>query len=85
MSKCDKLYEHILLRRSDSNVPFDDLCHLLNELGFQERIRGSHHIFTRTDVDEIVNIQPKGSRAKPYQVRQIRNLIVRYALTLGEE
>jgi len=52
----------------------------MNDLGFQERIRGSHHIFTRDGVEEILNLQPRSSMAKPYQVRQVRNVIVRYKL-----
>lgn len=57
---------------------------LLRELGFDERIRGSHHIFTREGVEEILNLQPKGSKAKPYQVKQVRRVILKYRLT-GEE
>ncbi len=56
------------------------LRHLLEGLGFQERIRGSHHIYTKDGLIEIINIQPKGSKAKPYQVKQIRNLILKYKL-----
>jgi hypothetical protein len=50
--------------------------------GFREHIRGSHHIFTRSGVIEIINLQPRGSKAKAYQVRQVRQLIVNY--NLGE-
>jgi len=53
---------------------------LLNRLGFEERIRGDHHIFFRKYVDEIINLQPKGSKAKQYQVKQVRNLILKYKL-----
>jgi len=59
---------------SDANIPFDGLLHLLGELGFEERIRESHHIFIRTGVEEILNLQPRGSHAKPYQVKQIRQV-----------
>jgi len=65
---------------SDANVSFDDLCQLLRQLGFDERIRGSHHIFTKEGVDEILNLQPKGAKAKPYQVKQVRGVILRYKL-----
>jgi len=47
-------------------------------LGFVERIRGSHHIFRRPGIDELINIQRDGSNAKPYQVRQIRAVLVKY-------
>jgi predicted RNA binding protein YcfA (HicA-like mRNA interferase family) len=53
---------------------------LLEILGFEYRIKGSHHIFFRENVNEIINIQPKGVKAKDYQVKQIRNLIVKYKL-----
>jgi hypothetical protein len=49
-------------------------------LGFNERIRGSHHIFTKDGIDEILNLQPKGSKAKSYQVKQVRNIILNYRL-----
>jgi hypothetical protein len=70
----------VLRGTSDANIPFDGLLHLLKEFGFEERIRGSHHIFTRTGVEEILNLQPKGSHAKPYQVKQVRQVILRYKL-----
>jgi len=54
---------------ADANVRFDNLRQVLLHLGFAERIRGSHHIFTREGVEEILNIQPRGSLAKPYQVK----------------
>lgn len=85
MDKNRKLLEHILMRRSDSSVSFTGLCNLLDKLGFDERIRGDHHIFTKEGIEEIINLQPKGSTAKPYQVKQIRNILLKYEITLGEE
>jgi hypothetical protein len=80
VTRSDKLLERVLRGTSDANIPFDGLRHLLEELGFEERTRGSHHIFTRTGVEEILNLQPKGSHAKPYQVKQVRHVILRYKL-----
>ncbi len=80
MSKLDKTRERVLLGASDSNIDFNDLRNLLSSFGFQERIKGSHHIFAKSDVEEIINIQPKGSKAKSYQVKQIRNIILKYRL-----
>jgi predicted RNA binding protein YcfA (HicA-like mRNA interferase family) len=80
MSKREKLLWTILGGRSDANIPFTELCNLLHYLGFAERIKGSHHIYTRENVPEILNIQPKGSTAKPYQVKQIRNVLVKYQI-----
>jgi len=84
MGKHEKLYQHILLRRSDANVPFDGLCALLKRLGFDERISGDHHIFTMDGVEEILNLQPKTGKGKPYQVKQVRVVILRYNLRLED-
>jgi len=80
MSKHAKLLQRILLGTADANIPFEGLCHLLLRLGFQQRIRGSHHIFYRTGVEEILNLQPKGANSKPYQVKQVRDVILKYRL-----
>jgi hypothetical protein len=80
MGGYEKIAAKVLNASSDANVPFQDLRELLLGLGFEERIRGDHHIFTKDGVVEIINLQPKGSKAKPYQVRQVRNLMVRYKL-----
>ena len=74
------LRDRILLGRSDANIRFDELCQLLRHLGFSERIRGSHHIFATRAIPEILNLQPKGSLAKSYQVKQVRRVIVRHKL-----
>ncbi|MGH6636802.1 MAG: type II toxin-antitoxin system HicA family toxin [Gammaproteobacteria bacterium] len=66
--------------RSDANIDFSDLRALLLHLGFEERTRGSHHIFRRADVEERINLQRQGNEAEPYQVRQVRAVILRYRL-----
>ena len=80
MAKTDKILEKVLRGASDANIDFQDLRQLLNGLGFQERIRGSHHVYTKDSVMEIINLQTKDSKAKPYQVKQVRNLILKYKL-----
>ena len=55
----------VLSGTGDANVRFDDLRSLLAALGFGERVKGSHHNFTKADVVEILNLQPRGSFAKP--------------------
>lgn len=80
MRQSDKFLDRILRGTSDANIPFEELCQLLRKLGFKERIRGDHHIFTKEGVKEILNTQPKGSKAKPYQVKQVRKVILRYKL-----
>jgi hypothetical protein len=82
MGKLEKLYVHILMRKSDANVPFDSLCALLLRLGFDQRIKGDHHIFTKEGVVEILNLQPKDGKGKPYQVKQIRDVILNYQIQL---
>lgn len=76
----DSVLTRVIRGSSDGNLRFSDLQAILLKLGFEERIRGSHHIFTREGVDEILNLQPRGSMAKPYQVKQVRGVLVRYRL-----
>ena len=80
MGKHEKILIQILRGTSDANIPFNGLCGLLKYMGFKEIIRGSHHIFTKADIDEILNLQPEGTNAKPYQVKQIRSIILKYKL-----
>lgn len=80
VSQREKLMQAILSGRQDRNFEFFDLCLVLGWLGFDRRVRGDHFIFTRADVEEIINIQPVGSKAKPYQVKQVRELILKYRL-----
>ena len=85
MSKISKIEIQILSGRSDANIDFTDLRRLLNKFGFDERIKSSHHIFTKEEIEEIINIQPIGSKAKVYQVKQVRNLILKYKLGASDE
>ncbi|MDJ0650028.1 MAG: type II toxin-antitoxin system HicA family toxin [Xenococcaceae cyanobacterium MO_188.B19] len=80
MGKYEKLLQKILTGTSDNNINFSELRQLLKKLEFAERVKGDHYIFTRDNVEEIINIQPKSGKAKSYQVKQIRNLIVKYRL-----
>lgn len=83
MGKLEKTLWQILSGDSDQNISFSDLTHVLESLGFQKRIKGSHHLFSKEGVDEIINIQPAGDKAKPYQVKQVRAVMVKYQL-IGE-
>jgi hypothetical protein len=80
VSKVNKTLSRVLSGTSDTNIGFQDLCSLLRHLGFDERIRGGHHIFTREGIPEILNIQSRGSQAKAYQVKQVRGVIVSHRL-----
>jgi len=63
VSKHDKLLARILAGASDANIRFDDLCRLLSHLGFEERIRASHHLFRKAGIEEKVNLQRQGNNA----------------------
>lgn len=76
----NKTLSRILGGAADASIRFDELRGLLICMGFSERVRGDHHIFAKPNVEEILNLQPRGSSAKPYQVKQVRNVIVRYGL-----
>lgn len=79
MGKFEKLIAKILSGTSDKNIAFNDLKRLLLILEFEERIKGSHHIFTHENVVEILNLQPSTSgKAKPYQVKQVRAVVLKY-------
>jgi predicted RNA binding protein YcfA (HicA-like mRNA interferase family) len=80
MGKYTRLRDKILAGGADANIEFSALCQLLVRFGFDERIKGSHHIFTRSDVAEIINLQPKRNKAKMYQVKQVRDILVKYRL-----
>ena len=85
MGRHEKLVLKILSGRQDTSLNFSEVITLLKALGFAHRIRGSHHIFSREGVEEIINIQSDGSKAKPYQVKQIRDLILKYKLEAKDE
>ena len=75
----------VLSGRSDSNIDFNELRGLLLRLDFVERVRGSHHVLVRPDLDILLNLQREGHLAKPYQVRQIRHAITTHQLLRDEE
>lgn len=70
----------VLRGSADASIAFTDLRQLLLAIGFEEHIRGSHHLFRMAGVEEKPNLQRDGAKAKPYQVRQVRQVILRYGL-----
>lgn len=83
MSKWEKILLDVLRGTADANISFSDLCSLLERLGFERRTRGSHNLFRRAGIEDRINLQKDGNKAKPYQVRQVRDVIVKYRL--GDE
>lgn len=81
MTSRGKLINKLLSGISDQNITFDELANLLESLSFDKRIKGNHHIFYMNGIEDIINIQPtKDNKAKAYQVKQVRDLIVKYKL-----
>ena len=80
MGAHDKLVGKVLRGTSDANIAFEDLCQLLRHLGFDERTRGSHQLFRKSGISELINLQREGSKAKVYQVRQVRAVLLKYRL-----
>ena len=80
-----KILLKILSGLSDKNIRFQDMRKLLNDFKFSERVKGSHYIFYKDGIQEIINIQPlKDRKAKPYQVKQVRDIIIKYKLHAEE-
>lgn len=80
MSQYEKLLRSVLSGTKDKDLSFSDLRLVLEHLGFQCRIKGDHFIYTKDGIEDIINIQPQVSRAKPYQVKQVRTIILHYRL-----
>lgn len=80
VARHEKVLEQVLAGRADANIRFEELRTLLLDLGFTERTRGSHHVFGRAGIEEQINIQREGSKAKPYQVKQVRAVLLKYNL-----
>ena len=85
VSKVEKILSRVLCGRADKNIAFEDLCYLLEKLGFQRRVKGDHYIYHHEGIKEIINIQPKGAGAKPYQVKQVSEIIVKNKLGERED
>ncbi|MEY8412758.1 type II toxin-antitoxin system HicA family toxin [Lachnospiraceae bacterium 62-26] len=73
-------YDMVMSGKNDNNIRFTDFRNLILSYGFTERIKGDHHIYKRNDIIERIVIQPLGNKAKAYQVKQVRNLFIKYGL-----
>jgi hypothetical protein len=69
MGRHEKLLIKILRGTSDKSIGFEEFRNLLLHIGFEERIKGSHHILWKDGISEILNIQETSGKAKPYQVK----------------
>lgn len=72
MNRHEKLLRTILDGESDVNIRFADVRALMLYLGFEERVRGSHHIYRKSGVITRLNLQADDTNAKPYPIRQLR-------------
>ena len=80
-----KLLNKVLSGLSDKNLRFNEIAKLLSDFGFSKRIKGDHHIFFKNDVEEISILQPlKDGKAKAYQVKQVRMIILKYKFHKGD-
>ena len=75
-----KTLRRLLSGTSDAAIRFDELCSLLESFGFAKHVKDSHHLFRKAGVEERINLQREGNNAKPYQVKQVRAVILKYKL-----
>lgn len=80
MPPYEKILQEVMSGTKDRNIRFTELQKLLEMLGFECRIKGDHFIYYKKGIEEIINIQPEGNKAKAYQVKQVRNLILKYMM-----
>ena len=85
MGQIEKLLQSIMSGQHDKHIRFHDLQTILKRMGFRERIKGDHFIYTKIGIAEKINIQPSGNMAKPYQVKQVRSIILKYKLGVDDD
>ena len=84
MSQRQKFLAQLLSGQHDHKLDFKALCLLLETLGFEKRVRGSHHLFGKDGIADLINIQPAtGSTVKPYQAKQVRSILLEHRATLN--
>lgn len=76
-----KVYRDVMSGQADYNINYADFQDLILNLGFEfKRQKGSHTIYYNPDIDEMLNIQKDGAKAKGYEVKQLRNIINKHNL-----
>lgn len=84
MSQYEKIRSDVLSGKCDKNISEADMKFFLSKIGAtHKRTAGSHIQYTIDNIPELINIQPKNGKIKPYQVKEIRNIVNKYRL--GEE
>lgn len=84
MSRYGKIRAEILSGKSDKNISEEDMVFFLSKIGaIHRRTKGSHMQYSIEDIPELINIQPKNGKIKPYQVKEIRNIVNKYKLGEG--
>ena len=76
-----KVYESVISGKSDNNINYSDFQNLIVDLGFEyQRQKGSHTMYYHNGINEFMNIQRDGNKAKAYQVEQLRNVVLKHKL-----
>lgn len=84
ISRYYKIRTSILSGKSDTNISEEDMKYFLSKIGaVHRRTKGSHFQYSIDDIPELINIQPKSGKIKPYQVKEIRNIVNKYKLGEG--
>jgi len=77
----EKVYESVISGKADNNIKYTDFQNLIIDLGFGfMRQKGSHTMYYNPKVNEFMNIQQDGSKAKDYQIKQLRDIIIAHDL-----
>lgn len=78
MNKKDQFHS---LKENPKNIRFEEFCNILTSFGFIHKGgKGSHRVFTKEGIPEIMTIQNCEGKAKPYQIRQFCKLVEQYHL-----
>ena len=83
MTQIEKLYAQLVTNRA--SMRFRDFRRILEAFGFTlDRVNGSHHIFKHPAVSRALSIQPRGDKAKPYQLDQFLDIVEEFGLKIGK-
>ncbi|MEN6432186.1 MAG: type II toxin-antitoxin system HicA family toxin [Smithella sp.] len=68
------------------NIRFAEAVTFAKSFGFRlDRVRGSHHLFVHPpDIPELLNLQDVNGKIKPYQLKQLLNIIEQNNLQIEE-